>query len=447
MSRLAAPVAAIPSDVLRARAIVLLFDYLTVAERGAQTPAARAARGALLHAAGPSHVLGAGGPAPAADAALVNGIAAHAIELDDTYEPASIHPGVAVWPAVLAIGEELEAPVGEVLGAAVSGYDAVCAAGDRLDPAVTYARGFHPTGVCGPLGAAAGAGELLGLGEDEHRHARGIAASASGGLLEFLSDGSWTKPLHAGQAAAGGVRAARLAAAGFRGPVQAMEGAHGLLHAFGGRDDPPPPPDRGAGMFATSIKPYPCCRYIHPALDVLLDLARDGAVLPGDVERVRIGVLSAGWGLVAAPSKDKRTILSQVDGQFSLPFAAALALAHGRATLADFEIAPELAGELGPLMARVEPYRSARLDAAYPESWGAEVEILTRGGAIVRGAVTDAQGSSARPLSREGLIAKASGLVGAERAMQVLAVCERAQDETPVRELVEEILEDRLGRR
>lgn len=442
MTQVEEPAAAVPGADLRAGAVALLSDYLVVAERGANTPAAQAARSALLVAGGQSLVAGTDARAPAADAALVNGIAAHAIELDDTYEPASLHPGVAVWPAAIAVAEEVDATVGDLLRAAVAGYDATCTAGDRLDPAVTYARGFHPTGVCGPLGAAAAAGELLGLDAEERSHARGIAASAAGGLLQFLADGAWTKPLHAGQAAAGGVRAARLAAAGFRGPEDAMEGAHGFLHAFGRRGGEAPDPAPGAGMLATSIKPYPCCRYIHPSLDVLLDLVREGAVQPDDVEHVRLGVLSAGWDLVAAPTAEKQWIAGQVDAQFSLPFAAALALRHGRATLADFEAAPALASGLAPLMARIEAYRSDALDTGYPASWGAEVEVRTRGRAVVARSCADASGSPRRPLSPAGRLAKAAGLIGDERAAQVIAACEEACDATSVRELLADVKRD-----
>lgn len=439
-SMLDATITPIAPDV-RARALALLLDYLAVVVRGAATPVARASRAALAAGVdGVSAVAGTNRRAGAADAAFLNGIAAHAIELDDTYEPASIHPGVAVWPAVLAVAEETDATVGELIRAAVAGYDAACAAGDRLDPGVTYSRGFHPTGVCGPLGAAAAVADLLRLDAGARRDAEGIAASASGGLLEFLADGAWTKPLHAGQAAAAGVRAARLAAAGFRGPADAIDGAHGFLHAFGGRPAdavrPSETPAAGWGLLGTSVKPFPCCRYIHGCLDLLLEIRRERSLEAGDVDEVLCGVLSAGWDLVAGPREVKLRVKSQVEGQFSLPFAAALALTHGHATLEDFEAAAGLAPTLAPLMARVQCRRSPRLDAAFPAAWGAEVEVRLRSGETITRAIADAPGSPSRPLSEERLLAKAADLTGADAAAALARACADALDDDPVRELV-----------
>ena len=379
------------------RARELLLDHLAVAERGARGPAAAAARAAGL------------------DPALVDGVAAHSIELDDTYERASLHPGVAVWPAVLTVARERGATLGEVLEAGSHGYDVMCALGDRLDPAETYRRGFHPTGVVGPLAAAAAVGRLIGLSEEQARHATGIAASMAGGLLAFLGDGAWTKPLHAGQAASNGIRAARLAEAGYTGPADAIDGRLGFLHAFGAIDPPPEPLRPGEGLERTAVKHYSCCRYMHGCIDLLIGLDVD----PGELEAVRCGVLSGGWDLVAEP----KPIRGQVDAQFSMAFGAALALTERRATLDDFERAADVAERLEPLMARVECFRSDRLDAAYPGAWGAEVEVVLRGGETLRRAEDHFLGSPEHPATAEDIRAKAATLVGEDRAAELAAVC------------------------
>ncbi|HWK27338.1 MAG TPA: MmgE/PrpD family protein [Solirubrobacter sp.] len=426
------------------RARELLFDYLTVAERGSRTDAAAAARAAFgPSATGTAPVVGTGERREAADAAFVNGIAAHSIELDDTYEPASLHPGVVVWPAVLAVAAERAATLGDALAAAAAGYDAVCGLGDRTDPAETYRRGFHPTGVCGPIGAAVAVARLLELDGERERHAVGIAASMAAGLLEFLADGAWTKPLHAGNATAAGIRAARLAAAGYTAPASAIEGRLGFLHAFGGRagaapadgDGTPPTSDEpaiGRGLRGTAVKHYPCCRYMHGCIDLLLDLAVEEELDPADVEGIRCGVLSAGWSLVAEPPPAAQAVRNQVDAQFSMAFGAALALARRSATLDDFERAAELAQELAPLMLRVECFRSARLDAAYPAAWGAEVEVRTRSGTVLRRAEDHFRGSPRRPAGRTELAAKAAGLVGAERAAALERACFDSSASVPV---------------
>jgi 2-methylcitrate dehydratase PrpD len=415
----------------------LLFDYLAVAARGAATPAATAAR-SVLEGPGRAVVDGTGVTGSVSTAALVNGIAGHAIELDDTYEPASLHPGVVVWPVVLALADERDAMFGEVLNAGIAGYDAVCVLGDRLDPGEAYARGFHPTGICGPIGAAVAASSMLGLGPRETAHAIGIAASASSGLLEFLSDGAWTKPFHAGHASASGIMAARLAGAGYTGPASAIEGRLGFLHAFGGRSETSGPlrmPPAGYGVTGTAVKSYPCCRYIHGNLDLLLELLADEDFDAADVESIRCGVLSAGWDLVAHPIDAKRQISGNVDAQFSMPFAAAVAVTHGHATLDDFDRADALAADLRPLMARIDCYRSDDLEGEYPREWAAEVEVTVRGDEVLRRRQASIKGSPTRRLTPDELHAKAEALVGTAAADQLQRLCLGSPDDARVSRL------------
>jgi 2-methylcitrate dehydratase PrpD len=417
-------------DSPRDRARSLLFDYLAVARRGAGSGPALAAR-RVIGGGGAALVDGTSLTASPDIAALVNGIAGHCIELDDTYEPASIHPGLVVWPAVLALADERRTQISGLLDAAIAGYDAACALGDLLDPALVYRRGFHPTGVCGPIAAATAAAELLDLNADERANATGIAASTAGGLLEFLADGSWTKPFHAGHAAANGILAARLAAAGYTGPRGAIDGDRGLLHAFGRRRDAAVKawPTPGHGVSGTAVKAFPCCRYIHGTLDLLLELVTEEDLCADDVESVTCAVLPGGWSLVADPPDEKLQVRSTVDAQFSMPFAAALALTHRRAMLEDFENASNLAADLAPLMRAIHCVRSARIDAAYPGAWGAEVEVRTRAGAVLRRQQDHIKGSPARPLSELELFEKAVGLIGRPVAAKLRSACFDTPDE------------------
>src|SRR5262249_52055097 len=146
--------AARPGPAERDRARLLLADYLAVAGAGAEADSARVARDARLRRPpGPAPVLGPGRTAAVRDAALVNGIAAHSIELDDTHEPSSSHPGTVVWTALLAAGVSFPATTGAVLDGAVAGYQAMASLGELLGPAELYRQGVHPTAVCGVFGA------------------------------------------------------------------------------------------------------------------------------------------------------------------------------------------------------------------------------------------------------------------------------------------------------
>jgi 2-methylcitrate dehydratase PrpD len=317
---------------------------------------------------------------------------------------------------VLSLADELGSSADQVMEAAIAGYDVICAVGEMLGGQTGYRRGFHPTGICGGFGAAAAAGRLLGLDQVGLTAAFGIAGTSASGSMEYLSNGSWTKRLNPAVAAVNGIRAARLAAAGFTGPATALEGRNGFLRSYGdegslGRVDLSFEP--GAGIRGTSVKYYPCCRYLHGIIDLLPDLTRRHQIRQADVAAIGCGVLSGGWTLVADPLDAKRRIESEVDAQFSAPFAAAVAVARGRVTPADFGRGPDLARELAWLIERVECFTSARLDAAYPGRWGAEVWIQLRDGTRFAAEEISFRGSPDFPPTWEDITAKLTPLIGA----------------------------------
>ena len=413
-----------PGPAERDRARLLLADYLAVAGTGAGADSARVARDALLpRSAGPAPVLGTGQTAAVRDAALVNGISAHSIELDDTHEPSSSHPGTVIWTALLAAAAGADgtggAPVtaAAVLDSAVAGYQVMASLGELLGPAELYRQGLHPTAVCGVFGAAAAVGRLAGLGTGALRSAFGIALSLSAGSMAYLSDGAWTKRFHSGSAAAGGILAAELAAGGFTGPADAFGDPYGLMHIYGGIR----PPARvkavlahAAGLPAvheTSVKFHPCCRYMHGVMDLLAAYRSEGGRVEG-ITRIDCGVLSGGMGLVAEPADRKRAVANMVDAQFSMPFGAALTLSRGSSSLADFQQASSLAAELQPLMDRTWMHTSAELDAAYPARWGAEVTLGFADGETVELRTPAFRGSPGWPAGRPEIEAKAATLLG-----------------------------------
>ena len=247
---------------IRERARLLLCDYLGVAAAGAGAASSFAARRANGLHAGRALVEGlrGGRRLDGIDAAFLNALSAHALELDDTHEPASLHPGVVIWPVVLALADELGCSCDAALDAAAVGYDVVCTLGEMLGGQTAYARGFHPTGVCGAFGAAAAASRLLELDQHQVAAAFGIAGTSASGSLEYLSEGSWTKRLNPGLAAVNGIRAARLAATGFTGPKAAIEGPNGFLRAYGDERSVSEPTCRwsraaGCGAPASSFTP------------------------------------------------------------------------------------------------------------------------------------------------------------------------------------------------
>lgn len=400
------------STTVQERARELLLDHIGVAVGGLvadSSPSVQTFAERVSPGGGASTLIGRATGFRPEWAALANGTISHAIEMDDCGRESSLHPGVSVIPAALAIAEETDAPVGELLAAIAAGYEVTMRAGAALDPKSAYRRGFHPTGVAGVFGATAAAGHVLGLGDGQLASALGIAGTMASGSLEYLSEGSWTKRLNPGWAAHSGIVAARLAEAGYRGPTTAFEGPLGFLHAYSdtGR------PDRLLAdlgeplqIMKVAIKPYACCRYVHALIDATLALRTEHDIAADQVEHVDLGVLSMATDLVSHPIERKRNPQSIVDAQFSAPYAAAIALITGGAGKAQFTEELIAMPEIRRLMAATDCHTDAALDATYPEGMPGSVRLRLRDGRVVEARVDFPLGEPENPLSRAELVTR-----------------------------------------
>jgi 2-methylcitrate dehydratase PrpD len=367
-------------------------------------------------------VLGHPGGLAAAWAALANGTAAHALEMDDVTSKSSLHPAVAVFPSALAVAEEGGASGEDLITAAIAGYEVTMRVGNALNPASAYERGFHPTGVAGAFGATAAAASLLRLDAAKITHALGSAGTMASGSLEYLTGGAWTKRLNAGWAAHCGVVAARLAAEGFTGPASAVEGPLGLLHAFTGAplvEEALEGLGQSFQVMKVSIKPYACCRYNHGLIDCMLQLRPSVPDLQ-EIAEIRLGVLSGGWLLVADPIDAKRRPSNVVDAQFSAPFAAAVALIHGRAGLAEYTQSSVDDPRVRALMAKAACYRDPSLDAVYPEHWPAAATVRLTDGQLLQATQPNPLGEPQNPVTSEALEAKFRELVPSRWSTEAL---------------------------
>lgn len=389
----------LPADVM-ARACDLFLDFLGVALGGSGEPSSVTMRRGLerLGVRGDSVVLGTSDHLAAPQAALANGAAAHALEMDDTHQGGSIHLGAAVFPAALAAAQLAGASGATLLRAAVGGYEVAARLAMALQPAEHYGRGFHPTGTCGAFGAATAAGLVFGLDAAALCRALGIAGSQAAGSMEFLADGAWTKRLHPGWSACAGLHAAALAEAGFTAPATILEGRFGFLHAYSGAATTAPLVGRGDGfeLMQTAVKPHACCRYMQAPIDAALALRAAHGIGPEAVDRVEVGLVAAGFPIVCEPAAQKRRPRSVVDQQFSLPFGVAVALARGAASPAEF--VPEMSDDptVAALMERVTAVRDPALDAQYPRVWPAWVRIALRDGRRLEEHVTHPLGDPER---------------------------------------------------
>ncbi|MGN6132017.1 MAG: MmgE/PrpD family protein, partial [Nocardioidaceae bacterium] len=205
-------------------------------------------------------------------AALLNGLAAHVEDFDDTHLRTVIHPGAPIVPAALAVAELVGASVGDLVDAVTVGVEICLRVGNGICPG-HFDRGWHLTSTTGRFGAAAASGRLLGLRAEQLLVALGVAATEAAGLQEAL--GTMTKSLHPGKAAFDGVEAALLAQAGATGPERPIEGRRGFARTAA------PQPDfeamlEGLGQVweieQNAFKPYACGIVSHPVIDAAIAL-------------------------------------------------------------------------------------------------------------------------------------------------------------------------------
>ena len=327
----------IPQKVI-ARAERLILDFIgNVIRGGFEADSSPSLRAMVLKSGLGAHgnctVFGDTRQYGPAAAALLNGAFGHSLDFDDTHAASSLHPSAPVIPAAFAAAELTGASGADFVAAVVAGYEVCCRLGMALDPTRHYARGFHPTATAGTFGAVAAAGRLLRLDAGGMESAFGVAGSQAAGSLQFLANGAWNKRYQVGAAAMNGLLAALLAAEGFKGSTKAIEGEHGFLKAYSDGADPSVATSGLRERYETmeiGLKPYPSCRYTHAALDGLIALRAEHRLQAADVKLVRIGLHRNGIKLTADPIESKRRVRSVVDGQFSMPFTAAVALDQGR---------------------------------------------------------------------------------------------------------------------
>jgi 2-methylcitrate dehydratase PrpD len=361
------------------RAALHVLDLLAVALAGATAASSQPMLAMVRESAGKAEatVCGAGRIATAAEAALANGTLAHALELDDDHRTGTVHPGAVVVPAALAACEAAGASGATLLRAVFLGYEVMNRVGEAFEGRQFYA-GFHPTGTCGVFGAATAAGVAFGLDVDALVRAYGIAGTQASGLAEWRTDGSWIKRLHPGRSAQSGVLAARLAKHGFTGPATILEGPSGFLRAFSheGRYDAGAITRQLGHEFramTTAFKPYPCCRFSHGAVDLALELHREGVTAAG-VRGVHVRIYKTDiLNYLHRPP-------TPVDAQFCLPFLIATALVRGRVGLADLTAAAIADPAVLALSDRVEVEEDPAFTAEYPERYPTELRVTTADG-------------------------------------------------------------------
>lgn len=406
----------LPRPAMRA-ATRAFVDWAGVTSGGASGVMARALAASAADGGGPCRLIGSGRRASPHTAALINGTAAHTLELDDIYAPGTFHPGAPVIAAALAVAEMSHASGARLLKAIIIGYEVGGRVATDLGPA--HYRLFHTTGTAGALGAAAACACILRLDEIQTAAALSISATLGAGLQQTFRSSAAAKPLHAGHAAEVGVVAALAARHGGSGALDVLDGAVGMGVAM---SEAPvwtasrEPFGPAYLIEQTTTKAYPCCGHTFAPIDAARQIRETGMRI-GDIAEVHVQTYSAALD-VAGISRPR----TPEEAKFSIPFVIAVMLLDGAVGLDTFAPQTVADARIRDLMTRVRLESRDEFTGPFPAKRGARVSALCQDGRKVTVTVPDRFGSPANPMSASQLDAKFAALVPARADQPVESV-------------------------
>jgi 2-methylcitrate dehydratase PrpD len=367
------------------------------------------------------------------NAALANGTMAADMEQDDVHPQANLHASSVFVPALLAVAEANESSGSDFINALVVAYDVGCRLSIALDNGRQYARGFHPTAVSGTFGAAAGAARLLGLDAAAANSAFGLTGCQASGLLTWeMETEHYTKSFQSGVPARNAVVAAELAARGYAGAADTLDGHYNVFDAFSTHRDFP---RLVAGLGEryeiehTGYKFYSVCRFIHSTLDQLLDISATHRFGAQDIERLDVWLPHT-----QVPIVDNNTLTTH-----NLQYAVAVALTDrvvGRAqTSAERRADPALTDVASRVVLRGDD----ELERLYPTHWPSRIELRLQDGRTFSSELHDPRGTTFNPVTDTDIenkfLGMATQVISEDTARQIVKTVQQLEDLASIREL------------
>ena len=428
----------IPADVV-SQTKLLVLDQLGVELIGSTLQWTQPALKLVQHAPSikqESTVINHGIKTVAWDAALVNATFGQGCELDDMAFGSAGHIGTATIPAALAMAEREHTNGKQFVTSIVAGYEVMYRLMSSVQPHHAV-RGFQSQGIGGPYAAAAVAGKILALNENEMVNAFGIAGSHSAGSLEYDQSGGEVKRLHAGLAARGGIQSAILGQYGLTGPATIIEGKRGFCHIFSDKSDPDLVVKNLGQTFNIRqawIKMYPAVATIHTAIAAVAELTEKHQLTPDDVAEINVGI--AEHSLLHGAAIVQPTDVASA--QFSLGFSIALTIARRSNDLRFYMDPSQWAKQdISGLAHKVKAY-------AHPEARGekrtmAVVDIKCVDGKILRSVKPYPIGSPKNPAPQEAVYRKFRSLAASvlnqhqiDQLIDVVEAVEKIDDITKI---------------
>ena len=349
-------------------------------------------------------------------ASLLNGISSHVFDFDDTHLRTIIHPSGPVASALFPLAERIKMTGAELLHAFILGVEVECRIGNAVYPE-HYDVGWHITGSTGVFGAAAAAGKILKLDEQQMTWALGIAGTQSSGFREMF--GTHCKSFHPGSAAKNGLASALLAQKNFTSSNQVIEAKRGFANVMSTRRNYDEITQNLGKTFEVSInsyKPFACGIVIHPAIDACVQLKKENGLSGAEVEKVELTVASLVLELTG-----KRTPQVGLEGKFSVFHSCAVALLFGAAGEKEYSDAMVRDPKVVALRDKVD----AAIDKKLRDD-EVHARVTLKDGRILTKYIEHAIGSKEVPMNDAQLDAKfhvlADDILGAAQAGRLLAM-------------------------
>jgi 2-methylcitrate dehydratase PrpD len=333
-------------------------------------------------------------------AALANGTAAHALDLDDTNMVMMSHPSIQLLPGLFALGEYEHRSGSEILLAYITGFEVGAKLGRALNPNLVH-QGWFPVGTLGTLMQTAACAKLLGLEPNQVQMALGISTNLASGLR--CNNGTMTKPLTAGHVGSNGIIAALLAREGMNADSKALETQFGFFENFCRGDQSvleekinslgEPLDILQTGL---SYKLYPCCAGTHMPIDCALDIVGKHPLNPEDIQEIDVSVDSRTKFLLIHPRPK-----TDAEAKFSLEYCVSRAILDGKMQSEQFGAEKIEASEVKTLIEKVKP--QFKDDPMIKEGerglLPVQLQIKMKDGSLLSSQVDCAKGTPGNPLS------------------------------------------------
>jgi 2-methylcitrate dehydratase PrpD len=340
------------------------------------------------------------------DAAFINSVISHSMEIDDIHlGTAGLHPGVVIIPSVLALAEELHSSGEEVLKSIIIGYEVAGRIGKSISPSHRY-RGFHATGTIGVFGSTAACAFLKKLTKEEFTNALALASSQAGGTFAFLEGGVGAKYLHAGNSAKNGLHCVGLTELGFKGPHGFLEHSEGFAQAYASDYNL----ERVIVNFGESFeimnifrKKYFVCGHIFPAIEALQSI--NAQISTEQLVEINIYTYKAAAVLTnVSPATFS-------EAKFSIPYCISSILLFGE--IKDCYSNYFVLDKIRDLSRKIKVNLDEEYTSNFPVKRKTRIELLQRDGAVLKGIIEIPKGMPENPCTLEDITVKLDGALNA----------------------------------